>query len=417
MIIEYPEYSKVKKRDALYSAWRKVYENGVISKSEETRNEIKKFGAIALVGIGQIQYQLSRDQFSFAPATGIPIRRLGKKDRPIVISPIPKRIVQRSILDVLQQNPAIKDYVTVPTSFGGIEKRGVPTAIKTAYEAIQNGASWYLRSDIEGFFTQIPRDKVLRIISKTISDQKFIELIDSAVTTELANLHELGKKAELFPIYDIGVAQGCCLSPLIGNLLLHDFDAKMNVGGITCLRYIEDFLILGADQRAVTKAFNKALHLLKEHNLQAYHPLKNKDKAEIGKTEKGFEFLGCDIHPGLIRPSKKSRKRLLVKIEDLFKDSMQLMSKPKQLSFKRKSFIETLDDASNIIRGWGNQYSFCNDTSSFNSLDDKIDELIRNYAGHYKRAIEALKPEHQKNRRRLLGVHLLCDSKRTPIIK
>lgn len=414
---DHPYYSKVRNKTRLYSAWRRVYENGIISKSIETRNQIKDFSAFALKEINRIADHLYKNKFSFAPALGIPQKRTGKKPRPIVKSPIPNRIVQRSILDVLQEEPAIHQYVFVPTSFGGIETRGVTSAVTASYDAMQNGASWYIRSDIEGFFTQIPREKVLQIISDKIRDPSFNKLLAAAVTTELENLNELGKNAELFPLYDIGVAQGCCLSPLIGNILLHDFDVKMNEGGILCLRYIDDFLILASSERAVMHAFKKTIRLLSEHKLKAYNPLVNKDKAEIGKTEKGFEFLGCDIHPGLIRPAKKSRKRLLNKINDLFKESVQLMSDPITLSKKRKAFVETLDSASSIIRGWGNQYSFCNDVAITNYLDDEIDKLLQNYIRCYEEVKKMVRKDHKKNFRRLLGVHLLSDSKYEPIIK
>lgn len=416
MIKDNPYYSKVRNKTRLYSAWRRVYENGIISKSIETKNEIKDFSGIALKEINRIADHLYKNKFIFAPAQGILKKRPNKNPRPIVVSPIPNRIVQRSILDVLQEEPEIQQYISVPTSFGGIEKRGVTSAVRASYDAMRNGAAWYIRSDIEGFFTQIPREKVLQIISDKIADTLFNQLLASAVTIELANLAELGINAELFP-YEIGVAQGCCLSPLIGNILLHEFDIKMNGDNFICLRYIDDFLIMGSSEKIVMQAFKKAVRLLSEHKLNAYNPLENKDKANIGKTEKGFEFLGCDIHPGLIRPDKKSRKRLLTKIDDLFRESVQLMSDPPKLCHKRKTFIETLNDASNIVRGWGNQYSFCNDIAVINYLDDEIDKLVQNYIRCYEEVKKMTRQDHKKNHRRLLGVHLLSDSKKEPIIK
>ncbi|WP_458726016.1 reverse transcriptase domain-containing protein [Pseudomonas gregormendelii] len=58
-----------------------------------------------------------------------------------------------------------------------------------------------------------------------------------------------------------GVAQGSPLSPLIANLYLHDFDKTINDGEVTCLRYIDDFLILGKDMGCVDRAFSKAQEL------------------------------------------------------------------------------------------------------------------------------------------------------------
>ena len=248
--VEFPYYDAVKRTKTLHSAWRKVYSNGIRSKSLETRNLVKEFNNNSYSNIERIYRQLLRDKFRFAPAKGVPIPRPNKAPRPIVIAPIANRIVQRSILDVLQCQDSIYRYINTPFSFGGIkdynEPKGVQTAVAAAQTAIAQGAKWYIKSDINNFFTNIPKRMVINIVSSFIRDNKFSQLFEAAIDVELQNMAELGTKAELFPIFEIGVAQGCCLSPLIGNILLHDFDAAMNGRGVTCLRYIDDFIIVQA---------------------------------------------------------------------------------------------------------------------------------------------------------------------------
>ena len=72
-------------------------------------------------------------------------------------SPIQTRVVQRAILEVLQSAPALEPYYKNPTSFGGIKGKGlgVPGAVKTVNEAVEAGAKYYIRSDIDSFFTKI----------------------------------------------------------------------------------------------------------------------------------------------------------------------------------------------------------------------------------------------------------------------
>jgi retron-type reverse transcriptase len=412
-------YYRVRTSHSLHNAWRIVHGNGITSKSEITRRQIKEFDQDSVKYITRIQRQLLRKTFKFLPSEGIQQKKPGKSSiRPIVKSPITNRIVQRSILDVLQSHPPIAHYFTVKTSFGGIKDRGVSDALRTMYESIQAGAKYYLRSDIEAFFTKIPKPTMLSIIGESTTDTEFLELLKNAITTELSNLEQLGAEKYLFPIYDIGVAQGSCLSPLLGNILLNEFDIEMNQGDITCIRYIDDFIILAPSLKALNAAFKKAIKLLSKHELTAYDPKEDYDKAEIGKTSSTISFLGCEVRPGIIRPNRRSQKRLLENIDEIFNKSIELMDNPEQLVKKHRTLTETLSDVNNIMKGWGNQYAFCNDPDMMRRVDAKIDEKIAKYLSHYAAARSRFeKITLHDNRRRLLGVHLLTDSKKDPIIK
>jgi len=366
----------------------------------------------------RIAKQLRKDRFCFQPGQGTPVTRSGKKHRPLVKAPIEARIVQRALLDVLQDEPALKQYFLIETSFGGIKDRSVENAIEAAYDAMHNGAAYFLRSDIHDFFQNIPRQRPLATIASIIHDDRFNLLLNRATITELDNLVELGRHADLYPTYEIGVAQGCSLSPLLGNILLYDFDTRMNGRGIACLRYIDDFIILGPEPKRVLKAFDSAQAILAQYNLQAYDPRTRCEKAEIGPTARGLDFLGCDIRPGLISPNKAARKRLLAKVEEIFKESRVLMPHPKRIARQRKSVKDTLNEVDNLARGWGNQYSFCNDGHLWKWLDQEIDKRIAKYLRSYSRTQKRFAQNNDSySRRRLLGVHLLADSKSAPIIR
>ena len=232
----------------------------------------------------------------------------------------------------------------MPTSYGGIrgKEHRVREALETAYRTVSNGAKFFIRSDIQGFFTKIPRPVVISQIAAHIQDKQFLDLLEAATTVELNNLDQLKSMAELFPIYEIGVAQGCCLSPLMGNILLYEFDQIMNTNGIVTLRYIDDFIIFAEDERTGRQAFRKAKKLLSKYRLSVYDPAIDHEKAEQGQTTKGFTFLGCDILPGFIRPSKKAQKRLLNKVQELLKKSADTLSRPDDVFKGKLSLIETL---------------------------------------------------------------------------
>ena len=79
-----------------------------------------------------------------------------------------------------------------------------------------------------------------------VDDDDFTELFRAALETEIENRDAVGKWLELFPIREIGVAQGSLLSVLAGNVALRHFDASMNSGELTTIRYLDDFLILAS---------------------------------------------------------------------------------------------------------------------------------------------------------------------------
>jgi hypothetical protein len=203
----------------------------------------------------------------------------------------------------------------------------------------------------------------------------------------------------------------------MGNILLHDFDIEMNGRGITCIRYIDDVIMLSNNLSHLQQAFKSAKRLLNNLGLEMYDPDINSDKAEKGHVKDGFNFLGCKYTPGLLSPNSESRKRLLMHIDIVLRDSVTMMREPKELYFGKKSIIHTLVEVDNILRGWGNQYSFCNNKQVLQSLDSEIDKRIQNYLGHYTKIKALLKDDIEKNRKRLLGIHIVEESKSDPIIK
>jgi hypothetical protein len=203
----------------------------------------------------------------------------------------------------------------------------------------------------------------------------------------------------------------------MGNILLHDFDIKMNGRGITCIRYIDDVIMLSTNLSHLLQAFKSAKRLLNNLGLEMYDPDIDSDKAEKGHIKDGFNFLGCKYTPGLLSPNSESRRRLLMNIDTVLRDSVTMMREPKELYFGKKSIIHTLVEVDNILKGWGNQYSFCNNKQILQSIDLEIDKKIRDYLTHYKKINGMLKNDIEKNRKRLLGIHIIEESKSDPIIK
>jgi len=203
----------------------------------------------------------------------------------------------------------------------------------------------------------------------------------------------------------------------LGNILLEDFDKELNGRGVTCIRYIDDFVVLGPDKHKVEAAFKSGMRILATHGLTAYDPKISTDKAGMGEIRHGFEFLGCNIRPGMISPARKSRRRIIEAVKAVLDKSLVMLDQPALLRRNDLTALDTLVSATNILEGWGNQYAFCNDREVLKQLDSEVNGLIENYwKAISRRYAKFMTDTNLVDSRRLLGVHLLIDSKFDPII-
>ena len=402
-------YGSVRKRSRLWRAWNDVSRKAIASKSRATREEAYLFGTNIARHIDRIGRQLRQQKFQFAPQKGMVLKKKSDKKRPIVIAPIQTRIVQRSILDTLQEIPELRARLTSGFNFGGVpgEGFGVPGAILTARSEMISHP-YFLRTDIRSFFVNVSRRRAEEAVLRYTDDAAFSQLFREAIPTEIDDAAKHGSDINLFPLHQDGVAQGSCLSPLVCNLLLADFDERLNSRGIVSIRYIDDILILGKNSNAVFKAFDAAQSLLGDVGLECYDPRRvdHAGKAACGTSRDGFEFLGCEVSTESLRPSSKNRKELLNRVRRLFDESLKLCRDPQSASKKHASYAETIYLASKTVQGWANTFGFCTDERVMSSLDKEISILLKYYSSATRRRIRALCHVDQ---RRVLGLFSMAD--------
>jgi retron-type reverse transcriptase len=401
----------------LEAAWRNVRTNGLGSKSDAVRKEIQPFDEDPAGKLRSLKSRLGHGSFKFPPARGVPIPKPGKKDiRPIVLADVETRIVQRAILDVLQGIDALQPYFRNPHSFGGIKRQkdeplaAVPAAIKAVLDAIGSGARYIACADISAFFTRISKSTVSDIVEAAVADAEFMSLFRQAIHVELSNLARLREHADRFPTEDIGVAQGSALSPLLGNIILANFDRQMNDGDCRCIRYIDDFIVLGPSDSAVMARLRLAKRILGALGMSF---ALDKTSPHAIPVTGSFQFLGIEFHNGLIRPASKARTKLLASLRATFEQGRKALVgfRNGQPLPKAAALLGTLKNADGMIQGWGKHYRFCNDQRCFENLDIEITQIIRDYLGFYaeerRKATAARAPA-------MLGVEMLGSIERTP---
>ena len=408
-------FTEATKRHFLRHAWYRIRANGVRSPQQETRDAVDEFERDVEGHIARIQRRLRIGTFSFDPQIGIPKKKRSGGKRGVVTAPTHNRIVERAWLNCLQEHvPLVRDVIQTPTSVGGVPDRSVPHALALIRNAMTDGKECFVRADISGFFDGIPRHDVIKALGEHIADDRFLEVLEAATEVTLANEKALGDDRKLFPTDEEGVAQGSPLSALFGNILLHDFDKQFNDRGIVCVRFIDDFIILGEQARKVRKTFENAKAHLEGLGLKSYDPYDPKtspDKAQHGCVDDGFIFLGYDIRPGLMQPSKEARKKFLLTLDNHIgrgRDGIEDVLSAQDSFAHRQRYVQTLDLLDRVIRGWGNSFAYSNATSTTNDLDEKIERKIENFRSWFRRK---LRDGDWKAKRRTGGVCLLADIK------
>lgn len=424
-------YKRVRSSPVLYAAWYKVKSSGLGSGSDKTKEAINKFSASWINNIRKIQDRLRDEKFSFLGERGVtPPKGKGKRGvRPIVNAPIENRIVRRAILDVLQgyggEDEAkrsrwagvavVRKVMDTPTSVGGIKKRGVPHGLAVIDQAIAGGRSWFVRSDIRNFFTQIPKKDVAAFIEGAVADQRFISLFIRALETNLENKEELEERNyyKLFPDEETGVAQGSALSALAGNIALRSFDENMNKRGIVCVRYIDDFILLGESEAKVLKAYRAAQLHLQSMGMNVYDISDRKaqrdGKVDAGNIFNGTDVLGYRISGRSRQPSAAACTEFLSKIDKLMKrarDEIFDVTRNKSESHDFR-YHQSMVKLHRLVWGWSQSFRHSTARQVFASLDDQIDSRISSLNSAFYRAVDK---NDVVTRRRVAGIHRLSDT-------
>jgi len=404
--------------DNLFGAWREVRTQVRRSAWPKLAAELAEVEAAPLRALRGIQRQLRRGRYEFSPKWGYAKKKSGGSRRGITVHGVADRIVQRSILNILHtRSPAIRKHLgqipallDVPTSFAGIPGRGVPDAIATAVRLNQEGARAFVSSDIKEFFPHVPRGDVVDLVRANVEDDEFTALFEAALRTEIHNRDDIAQWLELFPLSEVGVAQGSLLSVLVGNLSLRHFDARLNGGPLTTIRYLDDFAIFGPNLDAVTAGFEAAQDELTKLGMTCYEPGDGSQKAFLGLIADGFDFLGCRVHPDGVSPGRRVRRKLLREIASTIREAKGRIRDLLDNQSRRRSddmYIQTLNRIDKKVRGWGDAYRFVSNRVAFSQIDSVIDGMLDDYRRWFSRVTSGTDP---RGRRRASGIALLSDT-------
>ncbi len=195
---------------ALTRAFRRLRKKAAVGGDGITKED---YGQDLEHKLQSLHHRLKMQRYRHQPILRGYVPKGQGQHRPIGISATEDKVVQGALRDMLE---AIDETEFLESSYGFRPKRGAHDALRTLDRAGQGGAmNWIVEADIVSYVDSVDRTKLTEMIQKRVADGAFMRLIGTCLNVGVLD-------GEGYSEPDVGTAQGSVLSPLLGNIDLHD---------------------------------------------------------------------------------------------------------------------------------------------------------------------------------------------------
>jgi RNA-directed DNA polymerase len=209
--------------------------------------------------------------------------------------------------------------------------------------------------DLSKFFDRVQHDVLLARVSRKVADKRLLRLIGRYLRAGVMVDRHWEPSHE-------GTMQGGPLSPLLGNILLDDFDKELEWRGLRFVRYADDFLVFTKTEKSAQRVFQSVERYL----TRKLKLVVNQQKSRLCSTD-GVEFLGFRFtgHGGQIRVSPKNVTK--------FKNRVREITRRK----RGVSMTRRLQELGYYLRGWAGYFAIVPIKSFFVALDKWVRRRLR----------------------------------------
>src|SRR5699024_4548460 len=219
--------------------------------------------------------------------------------------------------------------------------------------------TWLIDIDLERFFDTVHHDKVMRIISHTITDGDVISLIRKYLTSGVM----VNGKREDTPI---GTPQGGNLSPLLSNIMLNELDKELEARNLHFVRYADDSIIFVKSEKAANRVMKSVTNFIEKKLGLIVNAEKSRISRPINTKFLGFGFY-FDTYAGKYQP--RAHQDSILKFQRRLK---QLTKRNHRISLTNR-----IVKLKQTIYGWVNYFKLAKMKKILANIDAKLRSRIR----------------------------------------
>jgi RNA-directed DNA polymerase len=273
--------------------------------------------------------------------------------RQLGIPTVVDRLIQQALL---QQLTLIFDPLFSDHSFGFRPGKSAHQAVETACSHVAAGYRWCVELDLEKFFDRVNHDILMAHVQRHVEDKRVLKLIRRYLEAGVMSGGIVGQRQE-------GTPQGGPLSPLLSNVLLHEFDRELERREHRFVRYADDANIYVRSCRAGERVLNSVERFLK----QRLKLTLNREKSRVTRPWK-CDYLGYGMswhQQPRLRVATMSLGRLRDRLNELLRGAQ---------GRKMAYVIERINP---VLRGWAAYFKMSQSKRPLEELDGWVRRKLR----------------------------------------